>query len=467
MRLIILGKNSDDKGTQLEQLTRKMLEYQGLTNIVLNKQTSGGNELDANAEKVIEQIGSKTIILPVLCECKAHNGPITLPDWLKFVGKLYIERKKKQKQNTIGLMIALNGANGAVLGSLTDDFSDEDGVQLIANDALKSILSNIYQLPTPSQIRDLLTKSSNKIVEDVDIVYYNNKVFWLISFEDNSFTLYSGKGEYLDRKNVRKLLPMIEKETSFEKRDYVDLKELRSLQILEARLRVNLIRDCIKSDPVSIEVFQKETEQIGITIADINDFFAKDSLLCYDKESGVVALRDIDNDNIADFYKTIFSSDQVPIELLQSQFYRNHINDDFLGVVKSIQFGFELEPAYKEQVLFILRHSPSALLYSLTPDSIFHSNQYPFMDEGMKRLYQSHYLSQITEGFKADFTNQNLSRFLFESGINKMSVKTILSFGKEDGIETLEIKRNFHLAEIQGTNQVGVLIAKDEEDEHN
>lgn len=48
-----------------------------------------------------------------------------------------------------------------------------------------------------------------------------------------------------------------------------------------------------------------------------------------------------------------------------------------------------------------------------------------------------------------------------------MSIKTILSFGKEDEIETLEIKRNFHLAEIQGTNQVGVLIAKDEEDEHN
>lgn len=189
--------------------------------------------------------------------------------------------------------------------------------------------------------------------------------------------------------------------------------------------------------------------------------------MCYDKELGVVALRIIDNDNIADFYKTIFSSDQVPIELLQSQFYRNHINDDFLGVIKSIQFGFEIEPAYKEQVFFILRHSPSALLYSLTPDSIFHSNQFPFMDEGMKRLYQSHYLSQITEGFKADFTNQNLSRFLFESGINKMSVKTILSFGKEDEIETLEIKRNFHLAEIQGTSQVGVLIAKDEEDEHN
>jgi len=463
MRLIILGKNTDDKGTQLEQLTEKMLEHQGLTNIVLNKQTSGGNELDANAEKVIEQIGSKPITIPVLCECKAHNAPITLPDWLKFVGKLCIERKKRQ--NTIGLMIALSGANGAVMGSLSDDFFGDDSIQLIANDALKSILSSIYQLPAPSQLRGVITKDSNKTVEDLDVVYYNKRVYWLISFEDNGFTLYSGKGEYLDREKVKILFPLVEKETSFKEIDYVDLRELRNQQKLEARLRVYLIRDCIKAEPVTDEIFKNEAEQIGIEISDISEFFAKESLFCYDKESKRIALREIGEDLLAAFYKTIFSSDQVPVELLLSQFYHEHINDAFLGVIKDIQYGFDLEPEYKEKVLFILRHSPSALLYSLTPDPVYHSSQYPFWDNGMKRLYQSHFLSQITECFKADFTNQSLSRFLFESGIYNLSVKTCLSFGKGDEIETLEIKRNFHLAEIEGTNQVGVLIAKDEEEQ--
>lgn len=61
-----------------------MLEYQGLTKIVLNKQVSGGNGLDANAEKIIEQIGSKAITIPVFCEFKAHTSPITIPDWLNF-----------------------------------------------------------------------------------------------------------------------------------------------------------------------------------------------------------------------------------------------------------------------------------------------------------------------------------------------------------------------------------------------
>lgn len=33
MQLYIIGKNKDDKGCQLEQLTYRILEYQGLENI--------------------------------------------------------------------------------------------------------------------------------------------------------------------------------------------------------------------------------------------------------------------------------------------------------------------------------------------------------------------------------------------------------------------------------------------------
>ena len=42
MQLYILGKNSDDKGTQLEQLTVKILEYQGLKDIATNIQGQEG-----------------------------------------------------------------------------------------------------------------------------------------------------------------------------------------------------------------------------------------------------------------------------------------------------------------------------------------------------------------------------------------------------------------------------------------
>lgn len=43
MKLYILGKTKDDKGTQLEQLTCKILEYQGYVNVATNIQVSGAS----------------------------------------------------------------------------------------------------------------------------------------------------------------------------------------------------------------------------------------------------------------------------------------------------------------------------------------------------------------------------------------------------------------------------------------
>ena len=63
MQLYILGKNTDDKGTQLEQLTERLLSYQGLVNIQLSVIGSGGNEVDVTAyHKVTTQVQHRTAI---------------------------------------------------------------------------------------------------------------------------------------------------------------------------------------------------------------------------------------------------------------------------------------------------------------------------------------------------------------------------------------------------------------------
>ena len=56
MKLYILGNSKDDKGTQLEQLTTKILEYQGYTNILTNVQVSGASEIDVTARKMANKI---------------------------------------------------------------------------------------------------------------------------------------------------------------------------------------------------------------------------------------------------------------------------------------------------------------------------------------------------------------------------------------------------------------------------
>lgn len=92
MRIYFLGRNNDDKGTQLEILTKRILMQHGLTNVMRDEVGPGANEIDVTAE-IIHNVGLSEIKIPVICECKAYDTAVTMPQWLKFLGKLYVEQK--------------------------------------------------------------------------------------------------------------------------------------------------------------------------------------------------------------------------------------------------------------------------------------------------------------------------------------------------------------------------------------
>ncbi|SMC62234.1 restriction endonuclease [Pedobacter nyackensis] len=113
MQLIILGKNSDDKGTQLEKLTSSILREQGYTEVHTNVVRAGASEVDITAIFSQQYFGT-TLIREVIGECKAYSKPISLPDWLKFLGKVFSEEINDKKIQ--GCFIALSGVNGNVTG---------------------------------------------------------------------------------------------------------------------------------------------------------------------------------------------------------------------------------------------------------------------------------------------------------------------------------------------------------------
>src|SRR5882724_8414106 len=85
--LLILGKTNDDKGCQLEGLTKRLLICQGFKKVTTSKIGPGGHEIDVEA---ISQITSLTHSEThrLYCECKAYQLPIDINDWLKFLGKM-------------------------------------------------------------------------------------------------------------------------------------------------------------------------------------------------------------------------------------------------------------------------------------------------------------------------------------------------------------------------------------------
>lgn len=457
MALIILGKTKDDKGTQLEQLTKNLLKSQGYSNIVTNIQVGGGSEIDVTAERK-DVAGVKEIRTPVLCECKAHQTPIVLSDWLKFIGKLTVARRTNDR--TIGLMLALNGANGAVIGSYKSDFAGDDTVQLIANDDLMSLLQQVYRIPDSDSIRSVLSTVPGLKVEDIDIVYYKQKLYWLVSLGEQQYTFCDSNGNLAERKCIKELLSLLSGSTPYDESGYVDIFESFELQRRRVILKVRIITELACERVVNRKVVDALSKEVGAGTIDLPLLLANDPFLHFEKGKNVVSLKSEKDINYCDFYRSVLSS-AFPADLIMSDYYQNHIDEKLLDEIWKIQGGFHVDEKDKENCITILRLSPSSLLYALNPDRLFQGYKVVQGDKQMRALYESHFKSALFERFQNDYQNQSLAQLFLAKGFSKASIQTSLSFGEKESIRTLSAKQNFVWIAQKDLGQAVMVVTKE------
>lgn len=462
MKLIILGNTKDDKGTQLEELTQRILTYQGFKDIVPNEQVAGGSEIDVNAKKEIIA-GIEKITVSVICECKAHGTPIVMTDWLKFIGKVAIARKTSP--NTIGLMLALSGANGSVMGSFHTDFANDNSIQLIANDDLISLITSIYGLPEENVIRDRLLDTPSPSVNNVNLLYYRNQFWWLLSFPEEQFTLCDINGRLLRKNEVIDTLPLIENSTEYSQVQFVDLWETIELETQMKQVNLVVITTLAKDGNGTIADISKHiiNSATGTQIEEVTIIRAigQNPFIEYDEDNKAISLKDPKDICFSDFYRYVLLQG-IPVDLLGSDFYQSHINEELLDEIWKIQFNFKIDEKKIQEVLFLLKHSPSALLYAVCPDRILHGYEAISGINDMATLYQAHFMSELTNRFVDNYYDQNLHQlYLDVFKITQVSVSSTIDVLCDSNIFKFEANRNIALAKLEGTNQVIMLVAKD------
>lgn len=459
MSLIVLGKSGDDKGSQLEQLTKILLKHQGFTNVITNIQVGGGSELDVTAVKKA-QAGIKDITIPVLCECKAHQTPIVLTDWLKFIGKLAIARKKHEY--TIGLMVALGGANGAVMGSYNDVFGDDESVQLIANDDLFELLQQVFKLPSIDTIKGLLNSIPGLGVDDVDLVYYKKKVYWLVSLEGHHYTLCEASGNLAEKKSIRDIKPLLKGVTEYVEEDYVDVFEGFELQRRKDFLGVRVITELACKRLVNKKIVDAFANEIGTGTVEITTLLTSNQFIRYDNKLKRIILKEDAEIDFCDFYRFVLSMD-TPVELIMSDYYQTHINRDLLNQIWEIQNSFHIEEDEVNGCLSILKLSPAALLYALYPDRILQGFKVMQRDSQMALMYQSHFKSELFKRFQSDFQNPQLSKLFLSQDIQKATIETRLTIARDMSGFSLESRLNYIWVNAKDIEQPVLVVAKEEQ----
>lgn len=258
MRLYILGESNDDKGMQLEELTVSILKECGYEYIRRNTIEAGGSEIDVKAKRYLELDGVRTDI-PVICECKAKNAPITINDWLKFVGKVSIARMNNTRAE--GIMIALSGTNGNVTGCL-DALPDKSYLKLITNEDLINLVCSHYKLKKAEDIRSYFARHTVRTIDNVDLVYYDKQVWWLVSFINEEYTLVTDRLTTIEEKNLDGFLDMLSNYTTYKKTGYTDVMKEEM-----ARVRENFI---IKG--VVLLLMQKGCMAIGDVLQEVKSY---------------------------------------------------------------------------------------------------------------------------------------------------------------------------------------------------
>lgn len=406
MELYILGKNNDDKGTQLEKLTVQLLKNQGYTNITCNEISNGGNEIDVIAtHKYL--LGAQYIECPVICECKAHNKPITMNDWLKFIGKFFL--KKLENPQTISLFIALSGANGNVIGSY-NALKRNTSIHLLTNDDLTNLIKQYYNLNDISYIKKQIQDFYPIDISNTNLIYYNQQIWWIIEFVNGKYTIWEQQNINIENDSLELLIQMINDYTPYTKTNYINIREEAHTILLIQKINIYLIsilsdekEHSIKDIAPNIRLYKEENtinEEFIINIIKENPFIE------FYRETNTIKLIDEKNINFIIFYQYIFSLNIPPIELIQTNFYQRNINHSLLKEIYKIQFDFHLSPNLEKKCLFLLQHSPTALKYALKADPFFTNSKQCNSNTKMKKLFENYFIDQLTQSFIHDFRSK-------------------------------------------------------------
>ena len=323
MKFYILAKDRNKKGDALEELTKAILEQLGYSVVMKNAVGAGGHEIDVKAKYEQKSIG-ETKVIPVICECKAHDKPVAISDWLKFLGKVLVERMNNAQ--TMGVMIALSGVNGNVHSNY-DELPDKSFLSLVCDELLTKAVCQHYKLKKVEEIKSFVEHKTIRTIDTINLVYYEKAMWWLISFVHGEFTVLSNNLMSIEQQHLDEFLENLQEVSSFSKKGYRDV-----LQEEIGRIRTDIIARTVVfllmkfgQMPVS-KVFEQTkhiTKQPDIDIHELTK--AIEDYPCLKIEDEKVSILNMDMSSIMEFYRWYLSGHFL-IESIMCDYYKKSEN---------------------------------------------------------------------------------------------------------------------------------------------
>ena len=458
MRLYIIGSSNDDKGTQLEELTAALMKESGYEYIRRNVIDAGGSEKDVNAKRTYEQDG-KRIKIPVICECKAKSEPINIIDWLKFVGKISISRMSDPR--TEGVMIALSGANGNVTGSY-DALPDKRYLRLIEQEELIELVCRHFKLKDPEEIKNYFTLNTTRTLDHIDLVYYDKQVWWIVSFSHEEFAIVSDNFTTIKDKHLDVFLERLANYTTFKKTGYVDVLQEEKARLREEFLSKGMVYLLMKNGSTAVpELLEDMKKTCGLTDLDKEELSAQiETFVFVTKDGDSVRLKDASDIDFVDFYKW-YDSGVMFYEGIATDFYVQNINEKLLDKIIKIQENLEIPEERRDDCLYIMTLSPTALLYALRPDEVIVNSRKMGGDAipQVNNFHSSYFMNQLATRLLKDLQDSEFSTFYCKKfGLDKYYIETEMKLKFMNAEYDKKINYNSYVSFLNANGHVAPIL---------
>lgn len=424
MKLFVLADNRQLKGKQLESLVTRILQNYNCNNVKPNLRGPGGDEIDVTAYYTNNTNCTKKII----CECKAHANPIDMNDWDKFLGKFF----KHDNGKTLGFMIALSGAKASVLGDIAEnDKKYGDRVKLISGADLINPLKSLYKIHDEDYVKSIANNLANDLTIETNLILYNDDIYWLLCFSSGTFTIFDKNLNSINDEQANKLIILLSDETSYVFSQYRNIRQeddgKRKKQFVSIISTWKLMDSSCSMIELQNTLNNLCPDYKGFEIPYIEECLA--DIPYINRNDDEVSLKEPKDIDYVLFYKTAIS-DFLPISLF-SNYYLEHIDNHLLERICTIQYGIKLTEQEMDDCLFILKHSPSALLYSLHSDKLLKNVQLPFVE--LNNKFVNIFKNNLLSYFKIDCEADN-SCFMFSKlGIRDINICTSFNAVTVDG----------------------------------
>ncbi|MCB2213343.1 hypothetical protein KQI52_14610 [bacterium] len=432
--MLLLHKDSNDKGRQLEELTLLILKNIGFADISEREITIGGSELDLTANLIINHPAGRSI-RRLICECKAHSDRSNMPDFLKFLGKIYTEEAVGSGE-VYGYFISLNGVNGNVQGLYNSLSKTNDNIKLYTGDQLNNILLNIFGGIRTDIIGEHLFNIANRRVYEFHIVYYDKNIYAYFDIDDNIYTILNTNGSDIEDSLATKLQslePIASNGKLYQpiKHKYDEVKRAKEL-------RCDLVILLLLNEE-SID-YNNLLQELPYDEEDINNIInILDSETIVNKNDNIITLIKYDSGRYSEPFINVFLdiiSMRLTKELLDSYAYRDIINNTLLDYIINMQPALHLSADEKIEAQKVLRLSPSAIIYSCIPDQMLKNEN---NSDETKEWMNKYYFSKIYQLLISDYRNKTLYKFYLDRGIREIEV---INEYKIKSVNKIEVERN-------------------------